>query len=64
MTAKPDDDRENYPDKCRECLGCIQCGEDQCLFNSHGNPESCYVETCTYCYRFLRIQRLFLNNVG
>ena len=55
---------ETYPEKCRACQGCILCDVEHCIFNSKGNPEGCYVETCTYCERFLRIQRLFLNNVG
>jgi hypothetical protein len=57
-------EQEKMPEKCRQCQGCILCGEEHCLFNSRGNPEGCYVETCTYCFRFLRIQRIFLNNVG
>lgn len=59
-----DNDLEEYPEKCRQCLGCITCNEEYCIFNSHGNPDACCVEKCTYCSRFLRIQRLFLNNVG
>jgi hypothetical protein len=55
---------EGVPEKCRQCQGCILCLEEHCLFNSRGDPEGCYVETCTYCARFLRIQRIFLNNVG
>jgi hypothetical protein len=58
------DDFSRYPEKCRECLGCIQCDVEHCIFNSHGDPDGCYVGTCTYCHRFLRIQRLFLHNVG
>jgi hypothetical protein len=58
------EEQEPMPEKCRQCQGCVLCQEEQCLFNSRGNPERCFVERCTYCSLFLRVQRIFLNNVG
>lgn len=52
------------PEKCISCNGCIQCQEEYCVYNAHGDQETCHMEQCLYCVRFLQTQRLFLNNVG
>jgi hypothetical protein len=49
---------------CRECEGCVQCTEQHCIYNAHGDPRNCRREQCIYCVRFMRRDRLFLNNVG
>lgn len=59
-----DDDLKGYPERCRQCRGCIECSEEYCIFNAHGEPEECFMEKCSYCALFLRVQRLFLGNVG
>lgn len=53
-----------HPEPCGECNGCVSCAEIYCRYHSHGNPADCYVHICTYCERYVRKQRLFLNNVG
>jgi len=53
-----------FSEKCTQCNGCIRCGEEYCIFNTHGNAEECHREICIYCERFLQKQRLFLRNVG
>lgn len=58
MTDRAPDDR------CTQCNGCIQCQEEHCIFNAHGDTHECRSVQCIYCVRFMRRDRLFLNNVG
>ncbi len=40
------------------------CGETQCLYGREFFEEGRFKAMCMYCDRFVRRQKLFLNNVG
>lgn len=51
-------------EKCDDCLGCLRCGKNHCIYNSKGNFENCYYPICKYCNDNLHKPRMMLNNLG